>query len=184
MWKIKMLNFETMKDFFKLHEAIDFSYAHSWKGCYCQFYYQRDQKIWEEMTVPEKKRQAIERIEAGRMGGFLAYDDEEPIGWLSADDSTRYAWSEDAEFQFAEPTVLLMCLLIHHDYRRQGVAKALVQATIQHYKNIGYKRIVVKAFYNEKNPEKSYHGTPQMYEKLGFKLRKDDPKYPIYELLL
>ncbi len=184
MWKIKTLNTETMQDFFKLHDEVDFSYAPGWKGCYCQFYYQKDQKAWQEMTVREKKEQAVKRIEAGRMGGFLAYDQEEPIGWLSADDSTRYVWSDEPEFQFAEPTVILMCLLIRPDYRRQGVAKALIQATIEHYKRIGYQKIVVQAFYNEKQPEKSYHGTPRMYEDLGFTLRKADPIYPVYERIL
>ncbi len=169
---------ETFADFFA---GPNFGHAPHWSGCYCRFYHADlpDEK-WMARTGEENRAEAIAEIKAGRMKGYLAFDNDTVIGWCNANDATSYIRvAEDITPYMTEGKFgATMCFVIHPDYRGQGVARQMLKQITEAFKSKGYVGMLALPFESKDSPEKRYRGTKRMYEELGYQqIDEDDGVY-------
>lgn len=75
---------------------LDFSHEPHWSACLCRFYHMNNAiEAWKKRTFEENKTDAILAIQNGTMNGYLAFDDEQCIGWLNANDAESYIRIEE-----------------------------------------------------------------------------------------
>lgn len=170
--EIKALTPEMGEIFIDYVRNIDFSYAPHWQFCHCQYYHINcDTEVWRNRTSEQNETLALQNIRDGVMQGFLAFEEEKPVGWINANDWHNYALLEDDEelASFEGKSGLIVCFLIHPDYRKQGLAKRLLKSAVENFREKGYDRVIGRPFIWSQHPERQYHGIPTMYEELGFK---------------
>jgi GNAT superfamily N-acetyltransferase len=169
--EIKALTPELGETFIDYVRNIDFSYAPHWQFCHCQYYHLNcDSEVWRSRTSEQNEILARQNIRDGIMQGFLAFDAERVVGWINANDWRNYALLENDEelLGFEGKSGLVVCFLIHPDYRRQGLAKKLLKTAVENFREKGYDRVIGRPFFWSQHPERQYHGVPAMYEELGF----------------
>jgi GNAT superfamily N-acetyltransferase len=152
-------------------ENLDFHHAPDWSGCFCRFYHNDcSNEVWMKRTAAENKAEALFSIQDGSMKGFLAFNKDQVIGWVNANTVDRYPRLKGfVEAYVSSPkTACIVCFVIHPEYRRQGVARALLKRVIEHYRTEGYDAVLAFPFENKDEPEKAYRGSSSMYLELGF----------------
>jgi ribosomal protein S18 acetylase RimI-like enzyme len=153
--------------------AMDFQHAPQWAGCFCRFYHTAcSMDEWIARDPALNRQETITAIQNGTMKGFVAFEDEQLIGWLNANHVSAYPRLSG----FVEPYVespqtgALVCFVIHPDYRGQGVASQLLSACIESFRAHGYAQVLGFPFDDPQHPQKAYHGSLSMYLKAGFSL--------------
>ena len=165
-------------------QTLDYHHQPEWQTCYCQFYHQdcsMDQ--WIEQSK-HGKNEAItcEDIQSGRMHGYLIFDGELLIGWLNANHYQRYLRLVKSLHPYLTSpyTAVMICFVIHPDYRGQGVARQLLQYAIHDLHEQGYQSIIALPREDPHHPEHRYRGTFHMYEGAGFTLVNEELPLRIY----
>jgi GNAT superfamily N-acetyltransferase len=112
--------------------------------------------------------------------GLVAYVDDEPAGWVAVEPRVNYprlrrsrvAAGGSAE-QWGDASVWsIVCFVVRRDFRRRGVAGALVSAAAQHARGAGAR--VVEAYpvdlagLDGPVGGRLYHGTVAMFAAAGF----------------
>lgn len=153
--------------------AMDFHHAPDWAGCFCRFYHTDcSSEDWQKRSSEENKQDAFNAIRNGSMKGYLAFDQDKVIGWVNANAVQAYPrlYPIIKPYMISPKSGTVVCFVIHPDYRRQGVASALLQAAVDGFEKEGYASVLGNPFENQEKPEKAYHGTLGMYERAGFKI--------------
>jgi GNAT superfamily N-acetyltransferase len=169
--KIKKLHPDLIADYMAFHERLEFGHAPEWQGCYCHFYHSTEaQSHWTAETVKRHKLEVARNIENRVMTGFLAYDNDLLVGWLNANDINTYVRIKDSLQPYIQGRrlALAICYLVDPMYRNQGVARALLDAAIAHYRSEGYDGMLALPSRSKDNKERHYHGSLHMYEEKGF----------------
>lgn len=99
-------------------------------GCWCMLWRQ-SQKIQEAQKGAGNRKKMKRIFGTGRPPGLLAFDGDTPIAWLSIAPRTEFVRLEGSRILKpvdAEPVWSISCFLIRRDYRRKGVAVALLDA--------------------------------------------------------
>lgn len=152
-------------------ENLDFHHAPDWSGCFCRFYHNDcSNDLWMKRTPAQNKAEALSAIHKGSMKGFLAFSDNQVIGWVNANRVETYPRLIDfVEAYVKSPkTGCIVCFVIHPEYRRQGVAKALLKAAVDQFILDGFDAVLAFPFESKDDPEKAYRGSSSMYLELGF----------------
>jgi GNAT superfamily N-acetyltransferase len=168
---IKPLSPEMGETFTNYIRRMDFHHAPHWKYCNCQYYHTCcSNEDWRNRTDEMNRNLALENIQRGVMHGFMAFDGDQPVGWINANDLRNLKRLEaDEDLQVYEgKTGMVLCFLIHPDYRRQGLATRLLETAVEDFRARGYDRVIGKPFIWSSHPDRQYHGVPSMFEKLGF----------------
>ena len=71
----------------------------------------------------------------------------------------------------------IVCFLIHPDYRRQGIAQAILERIIKDYSNLGYDYIESYPRKEEQSSESSFKGPLELYKRFDFNVNKEYDKY-------
>ena len=133
-------------------------------GCWCMFW--RDRSL--EHGEP-KKRAMAKLVRAGREPGLLAYDGDEPVGWVSLGPredfppllrSPQYRPRDDDAGIWS-----IVCFVIDRESRRRGLAHELVDAAVAHASARGATG--VEAYAHVSNSE-DYMGHVTLLEQHGF----------------
>lgn len=163
------------EDWLRFFDKIAFQDHEDWAFCYCLEGH-LDRKTQEEWTDPkERRKKAIELIKAGEMQGYLAYLNDEVIGWCNVNDRNNYRYLTEMfreigyqDNETADARVkALFCFLISPQYRGRGVAQRLLEQVCEDAVRDGYAYLEAYPFADEKF-EFQYHGTSKMYERSGF----------------
>jgi GNAT superfamily N-acetyltransferase len=148
-----------------------------WSACYCQFYYHNaGDPRWEEISGEENRSLARENIQNARMQGYLAYSDGKVVGWCNAGPKTGYArLMSDERFCGADDalTVAIVCYVVDSCFRRQGIARALLQHACADARERGYVYVEAYPRLLEQSDAGHYHGPQRLYVGEGFKVYKD-----------
>jgi GNAT superfamily N-acetyltransferase len=145
-------------------------------GCWCMWW--RDRSLGHGTP---KKRAMSALVRAGREPGLLAYDDGEPVGWISVAPreefevllrSPQYRPRDDDEDVWA-----IVCITVDRPVQRQGVAADLVEAACAHAFRRGASS--VEAYPHVSNGS-DYMGSVPLYERAGFVRVRDANKRAIY----
>jgi GNAT superfamily N-acetyltransferase len=119
-------------------------------GCWCQWWRQTRAEF--EANKGEVNREALRKqAESSEPIGLLGYlpDDPKPVGWIACAPCTNYPVAArspiakhraDDEFDAAD-VWLVTCLFVRKEYRRQGVAVALIDSVVAWAGNHGAKAV-------------------------------------------
>ena len=145
-------------------------------GCWCMY--------WRDRSLPHgtpKKRAMGALVRAGREPGLLAYDDGDPIGWISIAPreefdpllrSPQYRPRDEDDDVWS-----IVCLAVDRYARRRGVAAALVDAAVARALDRGASAVEA---YPHVSDLRDYMGCVPLYERAGFVRLRDANKRAIY----
>ena len=170
--QIKSLSPDMANQFTSYLSEMDFSHAEHWHFCYCQYYHvDCSSAEWHQRTAEQNKALAVQNIESGLMRGLVALAGEQMVGWVNVNDVNNYTLlKKDEELQkFPGRSAMVVCFVIHPEYRNQGLATKLLEAAIEGFRKQGFDRVVGHPFLWSAHPLRQYHGLPKMFEDLGFK---------------
>ena len=126
---VRALAAERLADFLAFFDGDAFADNPGWASCYCQcFLIDHRRESWKERSTAQNRADACAKIGDGRMQGYLAYRGGRVVGWCNAG-----PWSVMTALH-AEPEALadelgeITCFLVAAPHRRQGVARALLDA--------------------------------------------------------
>jgi ribosomal protein S18 acetylase RimI-like enzyme len=135
-------------------------------GCWCMYW--RDRAF--EHGEP-KKRAMEELVRSGREPGLLAYDEGEPVGWISLGPRQDFsALLASPQYRPQEAggggaVWSLVCLTVDRNARRQGVARELLAAAVEHAFAHGASSLEA---YPHKTERVNYMGHVELLESAGF----------------
>jgi ribosomal protein S18 acetylase RimI-like enzyme len=136
-------------------------------GCWCMYW--RDRSL--EHGAP-KKWVMEELVRAGREPGLRAYDPAgEPIGWVSPGPRENFPpLLRSPQYRSRETgggaaVWSLVCLTVDKEAQRQGVARALLAAAIDHAFAHGASSLEA---YPHKTERTNYMGHVELFESAGF----------------
>ena len=175
--EIKPLTPALAEDFLRFFDFSAFSDNPDWAGCYCCFYH-FGEKEWETRSGGENRGFAMESIQSGKMHGYLAYLEAEPVGWANANDRGAYKRLEQNQDLEDNGKILsVVCFTVAPKCRRHGVATKLLAAAIDGAKKDGYDYVEAYPIKNAFTESLCYHGHVEMFRKQGFKTVKETESY-------
>jgi len=163
--------------FFDHERGPAFADNPEWARCYCHFYEVPKALPWKDFTAEQNRTAMAARIDAGEMEGFLAYADDEVVGWLNAQPRHKLAhcWVRLS----VDPTPLdvpdafaaaIVCFVVAPAWRRRGVAKALLDGALASFAARGIHVVDAFPFRTEPSevPADHYHGPATLFRAAGF----------------
>ena len=175
------LTAELLDDWLSYFDKDAFSSNEQWCGCYCMCYHWNGElqkkRAWgyDKNCAEFNRRQAIDFIKNGRMQGYLAYVQGNVVGWCNSNDKRAY---DNVNFNFpkeipdnGEKIKSIVCFSVSPEYRRCGVATALLEYVCKDAKVDGFEFVESYPFVHDENH--AYHGPLTMYKKVGFQLFRE-----------
>ena len=147
-------------------------------GCWCMWW--RITRREFEANGNEGNREAMRTlVEAGNIPGILAFYEDQPIGWCSIAPRTTYGAAERSHVLKRiddEPVWSIVCFFVHRTYRRQGLARALINAAVKYAGSQGAH--IIEAYPTSARgrdlpPVSSFMGVPELFAKNGFSVVAD-----------
>lgn len=173
--RIESLSPSNKHDLTRLLEGADFEHAPEWKTCYCRYYHTACSFAdWIKRSAAVNKADTLEEIDRGTMKGFLAYDGDRVIGWVNANDLSRYPRLESiwADLPKKQKIGLTICYVVDPAYRGQGVAGKLLDQALVSFEQDAYDMMIALPF-EDLREERMYRGRVSMYLKRGYVRKKE-----------
>ena len=116
------------------------------------------------------RRNAINLLIAGRIHGYLAFENEIPVGWCNAGDRDGYlSWIPDiAREASLGKTIAVLCFAIAPGYRGKGLSLALLEHIVADAKNQGYAAVEGYPRIQKDREPYDFNGPLRLFEKAGF----------------
>jgi len=166
--------------FFDHERGPAFADNPEWARCYCHYYEVPLSLPWGEFDGAMNRTAMAARIAVGEMEGYLAYDGDDVVGWMNAQPYHKLSHA-CARMKIAAPDLpvppheaaAIVCFVIHPQRRRQGIARALLDAGVADLAARGLA--LVDAFpwrveADNTTATDHYHGSPSMFAAAGFAL--------------
>jgi hypothetical protein len=141
-------------------------------GCWCTFWKLRG-KAYEENTGEPARQIQKSIVESGAVPGLLAFQGEEPVGWIAVE--PRSAYSKLAHSRILKPVDnadvwSVTCFFVAKQVRRQGMTIELLKAAADYVIKQGGKIVEGYPVDAERDlPDVFiYHGTVAAFHKAGF----------------
>jgi len=110
-------------------------------GCWCMVW-RRTRKEYLASKGAGNKRALKKLVTSGEVPGILAYDGDKPIGWCSVAPRETFEYLQKSR-SFApvdnQPVWSVTCLFVDKEYRKQGVAVAMLKAACDYVRSQGGK---------------------------------------------
>jgi GNAT superfamily N-acetyltransferase len=156
-----------------------------WASCYC-FAYQfgGTQEEFEDRTGAQNRADKAALIERGEASGILAYAGGKVVGWCHVAPRDRLpALERTPEFAFdgddRDRTAAIVCFVIAPAYRRQGLARRLLEGACDLMRDRGTRWLVAYPPLGVRSAPGSYHGRLSMYEAAGFERVRDAGRFAL-----
>jgi ribosomal protein S18 acetylase RimI-like enzyme len=157
---IKPLTLELKSSYLDFFDNRAFSDGNPMGPCYCNAAIMSSEEI--DKMVGEfgndckgtLRRYAVKQLDEEKIFGYLAFDNDVPVGWCNAGNMSHYPVSKhQAVPDFAREnscgnTLSIICFAIAPDYRRKGVASALLERVLADAISQNY--IAVEGYVNVK----------------------------------
>ena len=163
-------------------------------ACHCQYWhFTGDKNAWLDRLfhAPEQNRAAfLAGLDQGHdeLKGVVALHDGQAVGWLKLTPAERVQKLYEQRLYKGLPclsgpragTLTVGCLLVDEDFRRRGVARALVRCAVELARNTGARAIEAFPRRSEQaGPAELWTGPPNVFLELGFKIISDFAPYPV-----
>ena len=142
--------------------------------CYCVCWISTDSNLYDSSSVEKRRIAAVQLINEGHLQGYLAYENDQIIGWCNANTkseclncvSWRY-FMQDVPLDSSR-TKSVFCFVIAPDMQRKGIATKLLEYVLMDAKAEGFTH--VEAYPNKAftSVASDFMGPVSMYEKHGF----------------
>lgn len=170
--EVKRLSWDLIDDYLKFFDDIAFCDNPEWSLCYCCFNY------LEDGNDVDTREYCQELIKAGKLNGFLAFEDGIPVGWCNCDAITNYPrLMKNPAAKEKEDTVVVVCFTIDPNKRRKGIASKLLESAIKYYKESGYNWIEASTMKGASSDAENYTGPLKLYKNLGFKVTNETDRF-------
>lgn len=175
---IKPLTPELSDDYFDFFENRAFTDDSPFR-CYCQMHQmtkQQEKAAYESADRSDmgriSRQVSATQIDSGVLRGYLAFVDGMAIGWCNANDRASFPTESCTGARFHAPVEnkekALICFEIAPEYRKKGVATALLQRVIDDAIAEGYLAVAAFPVVRDERYEWDCRGPAHMYEKFGF----------------
>lgn len=175
---IKPLTRELKGDYLFFFDNIVFEENPDRYKCYCYDYHFLGDV---ESCTREQSRAAVkDLITEHKLTGYLAYDNDKPIGWANANNRMNYQRllrDYDHVDNPDDKVCSIVCFLIHPEYRRQGVAHLLLDKIITDNSEKGYDYFEAYPRKNEFSCEGNFKGPLELYKRFDFQTQKEHDNY-------
>ena len=174
---IRPLTFELNADYLDFFDHRAFTDDNPNGPCYCTSPNQNEEQIKNMVTefksygVKETLRKyAAEMLGQNMIHGYLAYDEDQAIGWCNAADIESYVGFVPA---FARnvtcgKTMSIVCLEIAPEYRGMGIASAFIDRVCTDAKSKGYAAVEGYPILSDQRNDFDFQGPYHLYQKAGF----------------
>ena len=174
---IKSLEPTLLEDFLHFFDNIGFVDNPGWSVCYCQFY-QNDltNKEWARRSKEQNREDARKAILNELMHGFVAYADNNPVGWVNADlkeNYPKFKLIEELKDEFDGKLASIVCFLVDPSQRKKGIATKLLSHVCNELKEQKYDCIEAYPRTGVSSDAQNYHGPLSMYLSQGFEVHKE-----------
>ncbi len=174
---IKPLSSELTQDYLDFFDNRAFTDDNPNGPCYCTSPNQ-DEKMIKKMVsefsingIKETLRKyAVNMLKNNEIHGYLAFDNNVVIGWCNAADMRSYSgFIPDFAYDCScGKTISIVCLEIAPEYRKMGIASALINRVCSDAKEKGYASVEGYPIFTDMHNDFVYQGPIKLYEKLGF----------------
>lgn len=166
---IKPLTPTLLNDYLNFFDNDAFADNPDWSACYCRCHHFNHKECDFDSTGAEENRAAaIELIKNGKIKGYLAYDNDKPVGWLNANNRNNFTAVPYDKLNGSEKIGSIMCFVIAKDYRRQGIARKLLNTACNGFKKQGLEFVETYPVADVIGDDKNYHGPQSLYLSAGF----------------
>ena len=167
---IKALTPALLDDYLHFFDNDAFADNPHWAACYCRcHHFNHAECDFDSTTAEENRKEIINLINNNVIQGYLAYDNNKPIGWLNANYRNNFTAVPYSKTNRSEKIGSVMCFVIAKDYRRQGVAQMLLETAIENFAQQGLDYVEAYPVSNVEGDDENYHGPLSLYFSNGFK---------------
>ena len=147
-----------------------FSDNPGWAGCYCCFpHADHASGRWGERSNEDNRYAASGLIESGTMRGYLAFFNEQPVGWCNANTRDRYTIFDSDDRDPASIGVIA-CFVVAESQRGKGVARALLAAAVDGFRAHGLRTVEAYPLPEASSAKANHFGPLSMYLAAGFEI--------------
>jgi GNAT superfamily N-acetyltransferase len=143
-----------------------------WASCYCRFHHVASDG-WSDRPAAQNRGDLDTGLQTGRTTAFVATVDGRLAGWCNASRRAEYPAHRDGS-PADDDTAAIVCFAVAPPYRGHGVARRLVDATIEGLRAAGLRAVEAYPLRDPANAMAAYHGTLPMFEQAGFTVARDD----------
>jgi ribosomal protein S18 acetylase RimI-like enzyme len=146
------------------------------RGCWCMFYRRSGSRghLPKGTTQAQANRAELKAlVDSGEPPGLIGYHGKVPVGWVSIgrrDDYAKLRRSPVMKPVDDLPVWSIICFVVPSPYRRQGVARSLLDGAIAYAKKRG--ATLLEAYPVDKSSRSSddamWFGAKSMYDAAGF----------------
>lgn len=108
-------------------------------GCWCMWM-RLTRSVFEQQKGELNKNAIKEFVDSGNIPGLLAYQNDEPIGWISVAPREEFSVLQRSRILKPlddKPVWSVACFFIDKEYRNQGLSVRLLHAAIEYVKQEG-----------------------------------------------
>lgn len=114
-------------------------------------------------------------VKNGTVPGIIAYDNNEPIGWIAIQPREKYPVLNNSKILAPvddKPVWSIVCFFVHKNYRRKNVSVELIKQAVKFAKK--NKAKIIEGYPVEPKTDKAapvfiWTGTASAFKKAGFK---------------
>lgn len=176
--EIKALSKKLKDDYLYFFDNIIFTEHPDRAKCYCYDYHFTGDV--EKCTRAESRSSVSNLIDEDKLTGYLAYYDDEPIGWGNANNRLHYQrLLKDYDYvdNPNDKVCSIVCFLIHPDYRRQGISRQILDRILLDYSKLDYDYFEAYPKKRELSCEGNFKGPLELYKSFGFEVHKEYGDY-------
>jgi GNAT superfamily N-acetyltransferase len=164
-------------DFYRVH-----SEANGAGWCFCVAWWTPTWEGWGSRTAEENRVLREGLFGQGEYDGYLLYVESEPAGWCQCGPRDRLTKLCGQYHLKSDPEVwALTCLLIVPRYRGIGLSQRFIVEVMKDLNRRGIKHIQGFPRRGEDlTAEDVWTGPEALFKRTGFKVERDDSKFPIY----
>ncbi len=181
--RVEPLTPDRVADYLNFFDHKAFVDNPGWASCYCRFYVANHaEKRWQDRTRDENRAAIAARIQAGQHHGYLAYAGDQVVGWVhAAPRSVLPVLQTDPDLVIDDLDQIgsLVCFNIAKDYRRQGVARKLLDAACEGFAQQSLRYAEGYPRKNTISEAVNYKGPLALYQAAGFTAFRDFDEFVI-----
>lgn len=166
-------------DFLRFFDHVAFADNPRWQRCYCHWLH-AEPATWPQSTAEHNRAASSRMIERGEMTGHLAYRDGQVIGWCNAAPWNAYLALADLAEPDAADIGAIVCFVIAPGARRQGVARALLDAACDGLRDAGLELAMAKPVRTAQGEAANHFGHLEMFLAAGFAVLRETAEGDVF----
>jgi GNAT superfamily N-acetyltransferase len=178
---IRKLDSACLPKFLQFFDGDAFSDNPKWSSCYCQcFYEDHDVVKWSDRTAAQNRALACSRTASGDMQGYLAIENDHPVGWCGAAPRRLLHALDDEPTPDAQTVGAIVCFLVAPRHRGRGIARSLLDAACIGLREQGMTIAEANPRPNARTPADHHFGPLSLYLSSGFCIHREDDDGSVY----